>query len=172
MLTPPKSNQPTPTKMEQTTPYRYEALNDGSYNELAAYAINLVGNVSLFPAQHTIVIDGKFSNDVGKFIDQQGLDFHCNPIEVHDENIGEIIDNGTTDPDTLRNIIYRLLEQKSHMAEQHETVIAEIAKERDNAKKDRDMYMRWYSDSNSRSNRIKGQVQAIALLMSEIFPEE
>lgn len=35
--------------MEQTTPYRYEAKNDGSYNELAAYVTQLMGNVSLFP---------------------------------------------------------------------------------------------------------------------------
>ncbi len=158
--------------MEQNTTIQYEALNDGSYNELAAYVINLVGNVSLFPAQNTIVIDGRFSNDVGKFIDEEGLDFHINPIEVHDENLGELIDNETTDPGTLRNIIYRLLEQRSHMTEQHETVIAEMTLKREAAEKDRDMYMRWYSESNNRANRIKSQVQAIAVLINEIFPEK
>lgn len=158
--------------MGQNTSYQYKANNDNSYDELAAYAINLAGNVSLFPAQKTIVIDGRFSDDVGKLIDREGLDFHITPIEIDDENIDELIDSETTDADTLRNIIYRMKGQKSAMAEHHKTVVAEIAKERDSAKSDRDMYMRWYSESNDRENRVKRQVQAIAVLINEIFPEK
>lgn len=158
--------------MEQSTSYKYEALNDGSYNDLAAYAINLVGNVSLFPAQHTIVIDGKFSNDVGKFIDKQGLDFHCNPIEVHDENLGEVIDNGTTDANTLRKIIYQLLEEKRAMVETHMSVLDDIAKQCDSAKENRDMYQKWYYETKQGADRVKSQVKAIAVLVNSIFPED
>lgn len=158
--------------MEQNTAIQYKAVNDSSYNELAAYVVDIVANVSLFPGHRTIVVDGKAANDVGKFIDDKGLDFHINPIEVCDENFCEVIDNETTDPGTLRNIIYRILKQKRYMAEQHESVVAEIAKAREKAEKDRDVYFRLYSECNSRANRVKSQVQAIALLMNEIYPQK
>lgn len=62
--------------------------------------------------------------------------------------------------------------ERSAMEEHHNGALAEITAQRDSAKKDRDMYMRWYSDSTNREDRVKGQVQAIALLLNEIFPEK
>lgn len=158
--------------MEQTTSYRYEALNDGSYNELVEYAINLVGNVSLFPAKRTIVIEGRFLNDVGKFIDKAGLDFHITPIEVHDEDFEDVISCETIDAETLRYIIFRLLDQKGQTAKQNENIMAEIAKDRDRMKKDRDLYMQWYMEKSEKVDRIKSQVQAVAVLFNGIFPKE
>lgn len=158
--------------MEQITAYQYKAINDVSYNALAAYVTNIVANVSLFPEKQTIVVEGKSAYNVGKFIDDQGLDFHINPIEVHDENLGEVINNETTDPGTLRSIIIRLLEDKAHTAERHDSVISEITRDRDIARKDRDMYMRWYTESNQQADRVKGQIQAISVLIDSIYPKQ
>lgn len=158
--------------MEQTTPYRYEAKNDGSYNELAAYAIQLMGNVSLFPELSTIVIDGRFANDVGKFIDKEGLDIFISPIEVDDDNILDLINTATVDADTLRKIIYRVMEEKKAMAEAHKSILDDITKECDSAKKNRDMYQQRYYETFDKADRVKSQVKAIAVLMDSIFPKE
>ena len=116
--------------METETSYRYEALNDGSYNDLAAYAINLMGNVSLFPELRTIVIDGRFAKDVSKFIDTECLDVIISAIEIDDENLATLIHTETIDTATLRSIIDRLIEQSNSMAEKHNSIMAEITKER------------------------------------------
>jgi len=157
--------------MEQNTAYRYEAKNWDSYNELVGYAINLCANVSLFPGHQTIVISSEMAQDVGKFIDDQGLDFYIAPIEVDDENLGEVIDNETTDSDTLRKIIHQLLDRESSIVAQHENDIAKITNERDVARNDRDMYQRWYRERGASEDRVKSQVKAIAALLNSIFPD-
>lgn len=158
--------------MEQSTPYRYEAKNDGSYNELAAYAALLMGNVSLFPELRVIVIDGRFANDVGKFIDNEGLDFYIAPIEVDDDNLLNLINTAAVDVETLRKIAYRLIEQTNSMAENHNNIIAEITAADENVKKDRDYYRELYLKYANKSNRIKEQIRAIGTLVDSIFPKE
>lgn len=157
--------------MEQNTTYQYAALNDKSYAALAAYAIDIDANVQLFPSQRIINIDGSAAKKVGEFIDANGLSFHINPFEVHDENFGEVIDNKTTDPETLRGIIYRLLEQRKNITDKQESVIAHITKERDTARKDSEMYRRWYHGASNDASRIKRQIGAIAALMGSLYPE-
>lgn len=159
--------------MEQTTPYyRYEAKNDGSYTELAAYAVLLTGNVSLFPQLRTIVIDGRFANDVGKFIDKEGLDVFISPIEIDDDNLLNLINTEAIDTETLRKIAYRLIEQTNSMAEKHNNIIAEITAADDAVKKDRDFYRELYLKYANKSDRIKEQIRAIGTLVDSIFPKE
>lgn len=158
--------------MEQTTPYRYEAKNDGSYNELAAYAALLMGNVSFFPELRTIVIDGRFANDVGKFIDKEGLDILISPIEINDDNLLELVNTATVDAETLRKVAYRLIEQTNSMAEKHNNIIAEITSSGEAVKKVRDFYRELYLKSANKNNRIKEQIRAIGTLVDSIFPKE
>lgn len=159
--------------MEQTTPYyRYEAKNDGSYTELAAYAVLLTGNVSLFPQLRTIVIDGRFANDVGKFIDKEGLDVFISPIEIDDDNLLNLINTEAIDTETLRKIAYRLIEQTNSMAERHNNIIAEITASDEAVKKDRDFYRELYLKYANKNDRIKEQIRAIGTLVDSIFPKE
>mgnify|MGYP000091527456 CR=1 FL=1 len=158
--------------MEQTTPYRYEAKNDGSYNELAAYAALLMGNVSFFPELRTIVIDGRFANDVGEFIDKGGLDILISPIEINDDNLLELVNTATVDAETLRKIAYRLIEQTNSMAKKHNSIIAEITASDEAAKKDRDYYRKLYLKYANKNDRIKEQIRAIGTLVDSIFPQE
>ena len=99
--------------MDQNTAYQYKALNEDSYNSLAAFAVSTPATVTLHPGLLTIVITGDDANEVGKFIDREGLDFHINPIEFHDETLGAVIDCETTDAGTLRKIIYRMMGERS-----------------------------------------------------------
>lgn len=158
--------------MEQTTPYRYEAKNDGSYTELAAYAVLLTGNVSLFPQLRTIVIDGRFANDVGKFIDKERLEVFISPIEIDDDNLLNLINTEAIDTETLRKIAYRLIEQTNSMAEKHNNIIAEITAADDAVKKDRDFYRELYLKYANKNDRIKEQIRAIGTLVDTIFPKE
>lgn len=158
--------------MEQTTPYRYEAKNDGAYNELATYAALLMGNVTFFPELRTIVIDGRFANDVGKFIDKGGLDILISPIEINDDNLLDLVNTATVDADTLRKIAYRLIEQTNRLAETHNNIIAEITASDEAVKKDRDYYRELYLKYAGKNDRIKEQIRAIGTLVDSIFPKE
>lgn len=158
--------------MDTKTFYQYKANNEGSYYNLANYVVNTPATVTLHPGLLTIVISGNYTKEVGEFIDSEGLDFNINPIEVHDENLGDVIDNETTDAETLRKIIYRMMGQRTAMEEHHKSVIADMTAQRDEAQTSRDHYNKWLRESVDKYNRVKGQVQAIALLMNEIFPKE
>lgn len=158
--------------MELTTSNQYKALNEDSYNSLAAYASTIPATVTLHPGLLTIVISENATKEVGKFIDDNGLDFHINQIEVDDDNLRDVIDSETTDADTLRKIIYRMMGEKQSMIEAHESVLESITKQCDSAKKDRDMYQKWYHEATHGADRVKSQVQAIAVLVNSIFPEK
>ena len=171
---PPKSNQPpNQPRMEQTTPYyRYEAKYDDSYNALAAYASTLTGNVSLFPQLRTIVIDGRFANDVSKFIEKECLEVFISPIEIDDDNLLNLLNTEAIDTETLRKIAYRLIEQTNSMAEKHNNIIAEITAADEAVKKDRDYYRKLYLKYVDKTDRIKEQIRAIGTLVDSIFPKE
>lgn len=158
--------------MEQNTPYQYKAINEGSYNSLAAYAVTTPATVTLHPGLLTIVISGNAIKEISEFIDSEGLGFHINPIEFHDETLGEVIDCETTDAGTLRKIIYRMMAERAAMEEHHNGIIAEITSQRDEAQKSRDTYSRWYTEEAAHGSRVKNQVQAIAVLLNTIFPKE
>lgn len=158
--------------MELTTSYQYKAINEASYNSLAAYASTIPATVTLHPGLLTIVISENATKEVGKFIDYNGLDFHINQIEVDDDNLRDVIDSETTDADTLRKIIYRMMGEKQSMIEAHESVLESITKQCDSAKKDRDMYQKWYYETTEKTDRVKSQIQAIAVLVNSIFPEK
>lgn len=97
--------------MEATTSYQYKALNVSSYRVLAAYVANLSANVSLYPEKLAIVIDGKAHVEVGKYIDDQALDFNIAPIELHNESLGELIDEEAVDAASLRKVIHMMIER-------------------------------------------------------------
>lgn len=158
--------------MELTTYNQYKALNEASYNSLAAYASTIPATVTLHPGLLSIVISENASKEVGEFIDDNGLDFHINPIEVDDDNLRAVIDSETTDADTLRKIIYRIMEEKRAMAETHKSVLEDITKQRDSAKENRDMYQKWYYETKQGADRVKSQVKAIVVLVNSIFPED
>lgn len=158
--------------MELTTSYRYKALNENSYDSLAAYATTIPATVTLHPGFLTIVVSEDAAMEVGKFIDDNGLDFHIDHIEVDDDNLRDVIDCETTDANTLRKIIYELLEEKRALAETHKSVLDDITKQRDSAKENRDMYQKWYYETKQGADRVKSQVKAIAVLINSIFPED
>lgn len=158
--------------MEQNTAYQYKALNEDSFNRLAAFVVNTTATVTLHRNLNTIVIAGDTANEVGQYIDSEGLDFNINPIEVHDENFGEVVDNPTTDAGTLRKIIYRLLQEKSDMSSAHKSAIEELSQTAEKTKKDKALYQKLYYDCSKDANRVKEQVQAIAVLFNNIFPKD
>ena len=158
--------------MELTTSNQYKALNEASYNSLAAYASTIPATVTLHPGFLTIVISEDATKEVGEFIDDNGLDFHISQIEVDDDNLRDVIDSETTDANTLRKIIYQLFDEKRAMAETHKSVLDDITKQCDSAKENRDMYQKWYYETKQGADRVKSQVKAIAVLVNSIFPED
>lgn len=158
--------------METNTSYRYESKNDGSYNELAAYAVGLMGNVSLFPELGVIVIDGRFADGVGAFIDNNGLDFHISPIEIEDDNLINLVNTEAIDTETLRRVTCRIIELSHSAAEKKDKIISEMAASNEAVKSDlnhyRELYLK-YADTNC---RIYEQIRAIGTLVDSIFPKK
>ncbi len=176
--------------MDVNTSYRYKAINTTSYNSLAAYIATVPPTASvtatLHPGLSTIVVSGNFVADVNRFIDEENLEFHINPIAVHAENLGEVIDNETTDAATLRKIIYSMMEKKRQSDEQHEeeakSLHSDLLKCEDDlfkceadlleAQRLRDSYREQWARCRAELTRVRKQVEAIAVMQQSIFPKK
>ncbi len=169
--------------MDVNTSYRYKAINTTSYNSLAAYIATVPPTASvtatLHPGLSTIVVSGNFVADVNRFIDEENLEFHINPIAVHAENLGEVIDNETTDAATLRKIIYSMMERKRHSDEMHDNAVKSLSDDLEKTEADlleaqrlRDSYREQWARCRAELTRVRKQVEAIAVMQQSIFPKK
>jgi len=169
--------------MDVNTSYRYKAINTTSYNSLAAYIATVpptaAVTATLHPALSTIVVSGNFVADVNRFIDEENLEFHINPIAVHAENLGEVIDNETTDAATLRKIIYSMMEKKRQSDEQHDEEAKSLHSDLFKCEADlleaqrlRDSYREQWARCRAELTRVRKQVEAIAVMQQSIFPKK
>ena len=165
--------------MELTTSNQYKALNEASYNSLAAYASTIPATVTLHPGFLTIVISEDAAKEVGEFIDDNGLDFRISQIEVDDDNLRDVIDNATTDANTLRKIIYSMMEKKRQSDEQHEEEAKSLHSDLFKCEADlleaqrlRDSYREQWARCRAELTRVRKQVEAIAVMQQSIFPKK
>lgn len=162
--------------MENPTPYCYKALNAESYNALAAQIVTSTLDASFFPKLFTIVVspqadeDDAF-NEVGKFIDAEGLDFQINPISLYDECRGELIDSEVTPSCILRAIIFEMLEEKSHAAEVSaslQTRLESCEANLNSIRHDKDNYYKWWQDESCKRTRLQENVKALRTLLNNM----
>lgn len=169
--------------MDVNTSYRYKAINTTSYNSLAAYIATVPPTASvtatLHPGLSTIVVSGNFVADVNRFIDEENLEFHINPIAIHDENLGEVIDNEITDAATLRKIIYSMMEKKRQSDEMHDNIVKSLSDDLEKteaelleAQRLRDSYREQWARCRAELTRVRKQVEAIAVMQQSIFPKK
>lgn len=169
--------------MDVNTSYRYKAINTTSYNSLAAYIATVPPTASvtatLHPGLSTIVVSGNFVADVNRFIDEENLEFHINPIAIHDENLGEVIDNEITDAATLRKIIYSMMEKKRQSDEMHDNIVKSLSDDLEKTEADlleaqrlRDSYREQWARCRAELTRVRKQVEAIAVMQQSIFPKK
>lgn len=159
-----------------STSYRYKALNANSYNMLAAYASTIPADVTLIPETLTIIISDEGATspslEVGKFIDNNGIDFQIDQVAVDTDNLNGVVDDKNVDAATLREVIRLLMGEKEAMKQAHEQVKERFGRERESIQSDRDLYQKWYVEAVEKRDRVKEQVKAIALLMNSIFPDD
>ena len=134
---------------------------------------------TLHPALSTIVVSGNFVADVNRFIDEENLEFHINPIAIHDENLGEVIDNEITDAATLRKIIYSMMEKKRQSDEMHDNIVKSLSDDLEKteaelleAQRLRDSYREQWARCRAELTRVRKQVEAIAVMQQSIFPKK
>lgn len=156
----------------KTNSYRYAALSEDSYNSLAAFASTIPAQVTLFPALHIIVVANDGVAEVGKFIDDNALDFQIGPIELDADNLMATVECEATDPYTLREIISYMKSERASMMQAHEAVVADLKHQRVVAERRRVRYSRWFDEASARNDRVKAQVEAIAVLINSIYPKE
>lgn len=157
--------------MEQNKAIQYKALDNESYNALAAHAVNFPATVTLHPKLSTIVVCGDWHQKIRDLIHSESLSFQVEPIEFNDDSLEKLIDSDTTDAGTLREIIFRLINEKADAEDSYQKLINDITAQRDEARKGRDEYSKWWHEANFKNDRVKDQVKAIAVMINSIFPE-
>lgn len=119
----------------QLTAYSYKANNNECYHALVEYATTMVAaqKLTLIPYELTIIVEPKETGAaitaVGKFIDDNALDFHIEPVEATDDR---------------DNIIAEITE-KLNAAERSMAIHQEEATR----------YKKYWLDESTHSNRIK-----------------
>ena len=148
------------------TIYKYVANNKESYDSLAAYAVTLSVTVTLFPQFNTIAIAEEANAEVGKFIDDEALDFIIKVDQTEVDDIDELLAEPTTGTSILRDIAESFQADKKAIAVQN----AQMQRNLERATKTKEDYYKYWMDADKKYDRVMGQVQAIAFLMNEIIP--
>ena len=162
--------------MERTNSIAYIAKSDAAYNALVAHVTNLGCTVTLFAADQTIVVPGKFGDAIDDFIEEQGIEteFMQRVLNVNDweDNLDEFLKCPNLDADTLREVIRMIMARPA--ADDTADLRAEIktlTERKDFLEKDRDMYQTWYREGEAKAGRVRKQVEAISTLLSSIYPQ-
>ncbi len=151
-----------------TNSIQYIANDKGSYTSLANFAVTLGTDVTLFPDYNTIVLSEASANDAGAYIDKEGLNFHIEPIDADDADPEMLVSFRTADAATLRGLAERLIGQKAAVDEE----LAQVRESLTKARNDVEMYSKWYRDELATNDRVKSQIQAIAVLYQSIFADK
>lgn len=151
-----------------TNSIQYIANDKGSYTSLANFAVTLGTDVTLFPDYNTIVLTEASANDAGAYIDKEGLNFHIEPIDADDADPEMLVSFRTADAATLRRLAERLIDQKAAVDEELANVRESLIKARNDVK----TYSKWYREELATNDRVKAQIQAIAVLYQSIFADK
>lgn len=151
-----------------TNSIQYIANDKGSYTSLANFAVTLGTDVTLFPDYNTIVLSEASANDAGAYIDKEGLNFHIEPIDADDADPEMLVSFRTADAATLRRLAERLIDQKAAVDEE----LANVRESLTNARNDVETYSKWYREELATNDRVKAQIQAIAVLYQSIFADK
>lgn len=151
-----------------TNSIQYIANDKGSYTSLANFAVTLGTDVTLFPDYNTIVLSEASANDAGAYIDKEGLNFHIEPVDADDIDPEMLVSFRTADAATLRGLAERLIGQKAAVDEE----LAQVRESLTKARNDVEMYSKWYRDELATNDRVKAQIQAIAVLYQSIFADK
>lgn len=147
---------------------QYIANDKGSYTSLANFAVTLRTDVTLFPDYNTIVLTEASANDAGAFIDKEGLNFHIEPVDADDIDPEMLVSFRTADAATLRRLAERMIDQKAAVDEELANVRESLTK----ARNDVETYSKWYREELATNDRVKAQIQAIAVLYQSIFADK
>lgn len=151
-----------------TNSIQYIANDKGSYTSLANFAVTLGTDVTLFPDYNTIVLSEASANDAGAYIDKEGLNFHIEPIDADDADPEMLVSFRTADAATLRGLAERLIDQKAAVDEE----LANVRESLTLARNDVETYSKWYREELATNDRVKAQIQAIAVLYQSIFADK
>lgn len=151
-----------------TNSIQYIANDKGSYTSLANFAVTLGTDVTLFPDYNTIVLTEASANDAGAYIDKEGLNFHIEPIDADDADPEMLVSFRTADAATLRGLAERLIGQKAAVDEE----LAQVRESLTMARNDVETYSKWYREELATNDRVKAQIQAIAVLYQSIFADK
>lgn len=148
----------------------YQAINEDSYKKLAAFMADTEYKVTLFPKSIAIVMGEDAEKEAGEFIDELGLDFHISPMSVYAENYCDAIDCPFTDAETLREIIYKMQEQKAADANKNAEVIADLKEQCEEVRKDSEnRYKNWQREIR-RNVQLRNRIRAITVLLNDTYP--
>lgn len=155
---------------------KFKASDEKSYTQLADFAAGLAANdaatIQFYPLHFVINIEKSCADVAVQFIAEKSLNIGVCPIDVYEDNIDEIASDDTSDSYSLHLVIDFLYAKINEIERKNEESIAELKKSREDVKKDLLNYQKWYGESINQRDRIRKQVEAIAVLMNSILTPE
>lgn len=163
--------------MENLTSYRYTANSSSDYNALVSFITGTVPAVAtLYPNLTTVVITPNLEMDVihviGKFIDDEGLNFQIEPIEVYEDDVELSCFSGPVDCESLQTVIRNLQDEQKKLQERYDTDTDELIKRNEVTEKKlkdseeiKDRYNRWYSEAQQKYAELCDVINATKTLM-------
>lgn len=152
--------------MKKLTTYRYEALDSESYIVLAEQMPSLNANVILLPEQSTILVTpfgDTVMSMIAATIDDKGLSFHIDPVELDDER-GLLLAHGGFMEDVVKTFDSRLEDIGKQSVE-----LEELKKRVGIAEYERDYHARQAGEAAAREAHNKKQIQALCTLLESVF---
>lgn len=159
--------------MAHATPYCYKALSAEAYNTLAAHIVTSTLDASFFPKLFTIVVTPKEDEEeafkeVGKFIDNEGLSFHINPIVLNDADENNLINNEVTPSYMIVEILVRKLTEHLDTEKSLQTRITACEEELSKVRQDKELYNRWWQEESTKRNRLENTIKAFRTLLNVV----
>lgn len=162
--------------MSYATPYCYKASGAEDYNCLAEYIVTSTLNASFFPKIFTIVVTHKEEDDeafkeIGKFLNDEGLNFHISPIILHDDCRNELIDCEVTPSHILQTIIYEMLSESvknAEVANSLQTRLSACEDELTKTRIDKDRYHQWWQEASNKNTRLENSIKALSTLLNSV----
>lgn len=159
----------------------YNAINEESFYALGSHilATKVEGTYTFHPGENAITLAAPITvvNDIGRFIDAEGLDFHIDVVPDVTSVDLDAIYNPLSASHTLKGIIEVMLSEQRLATEKHNNVIADYCNTCNDLKaaieaekKNTEKFQKYWIDETQESSRVKQQVEAITVLMKAIYP--
>lgn len=166
--------------------YRYQVKSRADFEKFIAW---LIENKITFTSQHNYVPsagdhiyhitvyapknqESEIFGAIGAFLDQNADIIKVTHMPSQVTSAEDAVNDIYADAETLREAAKSLFTAIKTQSDEHKAMTAKLNVELAKVNKDKSYYLNRYCEEVNYNNRVKEQVQSIAVLMDAIFPRE